>query len=333
MITPKIPLVRFVFTNSNFPMARLSAAVAPGTASTPRRVSRDTPPAILFVQVPDGEMTSVMRPVGETPPWPCSLEFLNCGVLGIGGRVIALQAARECIPLIQRDFRADSSLFMTFESNSVKPSLSPSEQEGSAGRDNVKKSQLSDNDGVQTDVSTAAIDRSMLMAGTTPQSSSGFAPFLAGGAAISDAEVMLRVPAAGDDGAFDYLVEKYCRPMISFMYRMTHNQAVAEELAQEVFCGFYPFRPPHVMAAAKIYHLVVSHRHQPGGESCARDEARAAGKYRLYRRAGHGNPRMTVDVAVHRALNAEEQISCGGASGSDVRRKVDALPVNDSAQQ
>ena len=35
--------------------------------------------------------------------------------------------------------------------------------------------------------------------------------------------------AAGDDAAFDYLVEKYRRQMISFMYRMTHNQAVAEK--------------------------------------------------------------------------------------------------------
>src|SRR5438552_2986701 len=51
---------------------------------------------------------------------------------------------------------------------------------------------------------------------------------------LSDAEVMLRV-AAGDDGAFDYLVEKFRRPMVSFMYRMTRNQGVAEELAQEVF--------------------------------------------------------------------------------------------------
>ena len=50
---------------------------------------------------------------------------------------------------------------------------------------------------------------------------------------LSDAEIMLRV-AAGDDIAFDYLVEKFRRPMISFMYRMTRSQAVAEELAQEV---------------------------------------------------------------------------------------------------
>lgn len=58
---------------------------------------------------------------------------------------------------------------------------------------------------------------------------------------LTDAEVMLRVKA-GDDGAFNYLVEKFRRPMISFMYRMTHNSATAEDLAQEVFLRVYRSR-------------------------------------------------------------------------------------------
>jgi RNA polymerase sigma-70 factor (ECF subfamily) len=58
---------------------------------------------------------------------------------------------------------------------------------------------------------------------------------------LSDAEVMLRVKA-GDQTAFDYLVQKYRRPMISFMYRMAHNAAVAEDLAQEVFLRVYRSR-------------------------------------------------------------------------------------------
>jgi RNA polymerase sigma-70 factor (ECF subfamily) len=65
-------------------------------------------------------------------------------------------------------------------------------------------------------------------------------------AALSDAEVMLRV-AAGDTAAFDYLVSKYRRPLVQFMYRMAHNQAVAEELAQEVFLRVY--RSRHTYAA------------------------------------------------------------------------------------
>jgi RNA polymerase sigma-70 factor, ECF subfamily len=56
-----------------------------------------------------------------------------------------------------------------------------------------------------------------------------------------DAEVMLRVKA-GDDSAFAYLVQKYRRPMVSFMYRMAHNAAAAEDLAQEVFLRVYRSR-------------------------------------------------------------------------------------------
>jgi RNA polymerase sigma-70 factor (ECF subfamily) len=66
--------------------------------------------------------------------------------------------------------------------------------------------------------------------------------------ALSDAEIMLRV-GAGDDAAFDYLVEKFRRPMVSFMYRMAHNQAVAEELAQEVFLRVYRSRSSYAADA------------------------------------------------------------------------------------
>ncbi|MCU1286545.1 MAG: polymerase, sigma subunit, family [Acidobacteriales bacterium] len=65
---------------------------------------------------------------------------------------------------------------------------------------------------------------------------------------LSDAEIMLRA-GAGDDAAFDYLVEKFRRPMVSFMYRMSHNQAVAEELAQEVFLRVYRSRATYAADA------------------------------------------------------------------------------------
>ncbi|MGA7380259.1 MAG: sigma-70 family RNA polymerase sigma factor [Terriglobales bacterium] len=58
---------------------------------------------------------------------------------------------------------------------------------------------------------------------------------------VSDADVMLRVKA-GDDAAFEFLVQKYRRPMVSYMYRMCHNPAAAEDLAQEVFLRVYRSR-------------------------------------------------------------------------------------------
>lgn len=64
-------------------------------------------------------------------------------------------------------------------------------------------------------------------------------PEEAGG--LSDSELMLRV-GAGDDAGFDILIEKYRRQVVAFMYRSTHNQAIAEELAQEVFLRVYRAR-------------------------------------------------------------------------------------------
>jgi RNA polymerase sigma-70 factor (ECF subfamily) len=65
---------------------------------------------------------------------------------------------------------------------------------------------------------------------------------------LSDAEVMLRV-RTGDQAAFDYLVHKYRRPMVSFMYRMARNAAVAEDLAQEVFLRVYRSRESYEASA------------------------------------------------------------------------------------
>jgi RNA polymerase sigma-70 factor (ECF subfamily) len=57
----------------------------------------------------------------------------------------------------------------------------------------------------------------------------------------SDAEIMLAV-AAGDEAGYNYLVTKYHRQIIHFLFRMVHNEAVAEELAQEVFLRVYRSR-------------------------------------------------------------------------------------------
>ena len=56
-----------------------------------------------------------------------------------------------------------------------------------------------------------------------------------------DAAIMLRA-AAGDEASFNYLVGRYHRPMIHFLFRMVQNQAIAEELAQEVFLRVYRSR-------------------------------------------------------------------------------------------
>lgn len=56
-----------------------------------------------------------------------------------------------------------------------------------------------------------------------------------------DAELMLRV-RDGDSSSFAALLERHRGPVIHFLYRMVQNQAVAEELAQEVFFRVYKSR-------------------------------------------------------------------------------------------
>jgi RNA polymerase sigma-70 factor (ECF subfamily) len=119
----------------------------------------------------------------------------------------------------------------------AKPLTSPPPEEALAG---ASGAQLSGSTGVSRGVSTAALHRGMLAAATGAgdrSAGTGAAPLTE----LSDAQVMLRVKA-GDDAAFDYLVAKFRRAMVSFMYRMAHNQAVAEELAQEVFLRVYRSR-------------------------------------------------------------------------------------------
>jgi RNA polymerase sigma-70 factor (ECF subfamily) len=86
-----------------------------------------------------------------------------------------------------------------------------------------------------------------MLLGATPPVSALFSAGV-GPESQSDADVMLRVKA-GDQSAFEYLVQKYRRPMVSFMYRMARNSAIAEDLAQEVFLRVYRSRETYEPSA------------------------------------------------------------------------------------
>ncbi len=123
------------------------------------------------------------------------------------------------------------------DSNSIPEAFPPGYRGATPGR--AKDPQLSSDEGVSADVTSVAMD------GLLPRRRSG-SPGVQVNAAtayenLSDADVMLRVKD-GDDAAFEYLVQKYRRPMLSFMYRMAHNTAVAEDLVQDVFLRVYRSR-------------------------------------------------------------------------------------------
>src|SRR5437899_8776187 len=118
----------------------------------------------------------------------------------------------------------------------IPPPVTNSKQGSYASDPSQKDAQLSGPDRVDTKVSSVALNHGLLAMGVH---STAVADPVAG--ELTDADVMLRVKA-GDDPAFDYLVQKYRRPIINFMYRMAHNTATAEDLAQEVFLRVYRSR-------------------------------------------------------------------------------------------
>ena len=98
--------------------------------------------------------------------------------------------------------------------------------------------------GVEEDMATLVLDNPGMGAGPASQPDVKPGAYRGrnyGADESSDAAIMLRV-AAGDESGFTYLVEKYHRAMIHFLFRMVRNEAVAEEMAQEVFLRVYRSR-------------------------------------------------------------------------------------------
>jgi RNA polymerase sigma-70 factor (ECF subfamily) len=182
------------------------------------------------------------------------------------------------------------------------------------------QAQLSQPDGVETDVSTAALDQGMLMGATASSGPGSLSSLLAAGS-LSDADVMLRVKA-GDQSAFEYLVQKYRRPIVSFMYRMARNAAAAEDLAQEVFLRVYRSRETYE-ASAKfttwLYriatNLAVNH---------ARDTRHERPEVQVSIDEPDEDTGTTLDVA-DASLNAEQSMVRRERMMA-IRQKVEALP-------
>ncbi len=212
-------------------------------------------------------------------------------------------------------------------------SVTDSRENTSTGPPAQEEAQLSPPNGVSTDVSSVAIDRGLLGGGlpnftgapspSAPDAMANSADSsdIRSGDAVSDVDVMLRVKT-GDESAFAYLVQKYRRPMVGFMYRMCHNPATAEELAQEVFLRVYRSRTsyePSAKVTTWLYriatNLAVNHardtRHERPENTVRLDEPD--------RETG-----TTPDLADD-SLTAEEEILKRERLAA-IRSKVNALP-------
>ncbi len=197
----------------------------------------------------------------------------------------------------------------------------PSSEETSQPFPGAEEAQLSDPGRVQSSVSSLAMNRGLLSMAAVPRHVEAEAAVDQSSEGLSDAQVMLRVKA-GDQSAFEYLVQKYRRPMLSFMYRMAHNTAVAEDLAQEVFLRVYRSRETYE-ASAKfttwLYriasNLAVNHardtRHQRPETTVSLDEP-------------DQETGLTMDVP-DSSLTAEEAIVRRERLAA-IRQRVQALP-------
>ena len=208
---------------------------------------------------------------------------------------------------------------MMFDPKPARTSLTYSEQAASRDSTDRLPAQLSDRDGVQSDVSTAAMNRAVLMGATPPVA--GVFAVTTGPDSQSDADVMLRVKA-GDKAAFDYLVQKYRRPMVSFMYRMARNSAAAEDLAQEVFLRVYRSREtyePSAKFSTWLYriatNLAVNH---------ARDTRHERPEVQVSLDEPNEDTGTTLEVP-DASLNAEQNMVRRERMLA-IRQKVEALP-------
>lgn len=111
---------------------------------------------------------------------------------------------------------------------------------------------------------------------------------------MDDAAIMLSV-RDGNMAGFDYLIQKYRKPIVHFMYRMVHNQAIAEELAQEVFLRVYRSRETYRAEArfsTWLYRIATNL-----GVNYARDTKRERTASTVYLDENDSETGMTPDVA------------------------------------
>ncbi len=138
-----------------------------------------------------------------------------------------------------------------------------------------------------------------------------------------DAELMLRV-REGDDVSFALLLEKHRRPVIHFLYRMVQNQAISEELAQEVFLRVYKARASYEPTAKFTTWLfrIASHL----AINWLRDRRNERSQDSLDQTTADG---MHVQVA-DKALTSEQEL-IRRARLAEVRAAIDALPAKQRA--
>jgi RNA polymerase sigma-70 factor (ECF subfamily) len=138
-----------------------------------------------------------------------------------------------------------------------------------------------------------------------------------------DAELMLRVKE-GDGASFGVLLAKHRASVIHFVYRLVQEQAVAEELAQEVFLRVYRSRSSYEPTAKfKTWLFRIASRL---ALNWLRDEKHERGQERL----DDGSPDLPLRQVSDRRPSVEQELVYA-VKRREIRRAVAALPEKQRA--
>ena len=138
-----------------------------------------------------------------------------------------------------------------------------------------------------------------------------------------DAELMLRV-REGDEVSFGLLLDRHRGPVIHFLYRMVQNQAVSEELAQEVFLRVYRSRATYEPTAKFTTWLFRIATHL--GLNWIRDRRNERSQESLDQEIAEGATRQVAD----RGRTVEQEMVYK-ARLAEVRQAIDLLPAKQRA--
>ena len=138
-----------------------------------------------------------------------------------------------------------------------------------------------------------------------------------------DSELMLRV-RDGDQRSFELLLEKHRGPMIHFLHRMVRNDAVAEELTQEVFLRVYRSRENYECCAKFTTWLFRIGTHL--ALNWIRDERNEKSQTSLDKETADGTSRQVPD----RRKTVEQELLYQAKLG-EVRQAIHSLPAKQRA--
>lgn len=138
-----------------------------------------------------------------------------------------------------------------------------------------------------------------------------------------DAQLMLRV-RQGDETSFALLLERHRGPVVHFLYRMVQNQAVSEELAQEVFLRVYRSRETYEPTAKFTTWLFRIATHL--ALNWIRDRKKESRHESLDQETAEGMERQVADMrpSIEQDLVKQTRVA-------EIRRIVEALPEKQRA--